>query len=85
MKNDLIIVSICTSLTSQKTNHFPVNHMPFLFRAFTGRNALCQSGAMDPNLQRAEELVEMFSGGWGSTFLTNLMQVILDQNQRHSG
>ena len=43
MKNDLII-SICTSLTSQETNYFPVNHMSFLFHAFIGRNALCQSG-----------------------------------------
>lgn len=36
MKNDLIY----TSSTSQETNHFRVNHMSFLFCAFTGRKAL---------------------------------------------
>lgn len=70
MKNDLI-VSICTSSTSQETNHVPVNHMSSLFCAVTGRDALRQGGAADPSPQRAAAWVQTFSRGWGSTFLAN--------------
>lgn len=61
------MVLICTSLTSQETNHFPVNHIISVSHVYS-KDTLCQDKATDPKPGACGRLRSRVWKRVGSTF-----------------